>query len=69
MEAKSIQQSKTVWINGIVLLVSIGILILQAVQGGNLPLWFDVDPELVALGLALLNIILRFVTRQPLSLR
>ncbi len=57
-------QSKTVVLNGIVLLISLVAWISESQSAGILP--FDVEPELLATVLTALNLVLRFTTSQPI---
>ncbi len=57
-QAKSILQSKTVWLN----VLGILIMIVNELAGKMIP------TEYAALALAILNIIVRFLTKQPLTL-
>jgi len=62
---KPIQQSKTLWINMLVMMVAM----LTAAMGTPL---IENNPELMAYAVAAMgaiNIVLRFVTTQPVSLR
>ena len=58
MESKSILLSKTLWIN----LIAIAALVIQHFTGYALP------PEYQVQALAAINIVLRLVTKQPVSL-
>ena len=61
METKSVFSSKTLWANVIVMLVTA----ITAIQGD---LANYVDPEVVVFLLGVLNVFLRFITTQPVTL-
>ncbi len=63
-EAKPWYMSKTLWLNALVLLVAA----LGWVSGPDFPLELGQYAEYVTLALAILNLILRFVTGQPITL-
>lgn len=58
-------QSKTILINGVVLLISLVAWISESQGAGILP--FNVSPEAIATTLTALNLILRFATSQPIT--
>lgn len=66
METKVWYQSKTIWINAITILLAILTLLLTQQANGGLP--FNLDARWVILGLGVLNIVLRSVTDQPVTL-
>jgi len=57
---KPFWESKTLWVNVIGLII----VVIQYFQGVNIPI---LSPELSVAILAILNIVLRFVTNQPVS--
>lgn len=63
METKKPSQSKTIWANGIMLLVSI----LAVVAGSDLIVEYPVVVATIAGLVSVLNIGLRFLTGKPLS--
>ena len=62
MDAKNILKSKTVWAN--VLAV---ILIIAQQVGGVTPA--NIDPQTQSIILAVVNVILRFITKQPVKIK
>lgn len=64
METKKPSQSKTIWANGIMLLVSI----LAVVAGSDLIAEYPVVVAGIAGAVSVLNITLRFLTGKPLSI-
>lgn len=67
MAVKKARYSVTMWVNGVVIALSIVAYVLAAIQGGQLPLPVEVPPEWIVFGLALVNLLLRyFRTSQPL---
>lgn len=65
MNSKVWYQSKTVWLNLLVVIVAL----LGFVVSPDFPLELGQYAEYVTLALAILNIILRFVTGQPITLK
>lgn len=65
MDAKRWYESRTVWVNGLVLALTLLIYVLNGVTNGELSL--PVSPELVAMGLGIANLLLRFATSQPVK--
>lgn len=64
VEPKHFWQSKTVIINGVVLIIALVSWISQSQGAGILP--FNVEPEVLATVLTALNLVLRFITSQPI---
>jgi len=62
---KSPWESKTIWVNGLSLVVAILVWVADANNASLLP--FSLEPELVVTLLAIANIVLRFVTTQPIT--
>lgn len=60
-------ESKTVWINGVVLVLSVVLYVLEGAVGGALSL--PLPTELLLFLLALVNLVLRFVTGVPIGKR
>lgn len=58
-------QSKTVIFNGVVLLLTIALYVLQGISSGQLTL--PVSPEIVALLIGIVNLVLRFFTDKPIG--
>lgn len=58
-------ESKTVWFNGLTMLVVFLALIMQMSDAGTLP--FPVDPKWIVFLQAIINLILRFVTNAPVT--
>lgn len=65
MEPKVWYESKTFWINLLTVAAMILSFVIDTHAAGGLPM--DLDPRWVALGLGIVNIILRAVTNQPVS--
>lgn len=63
METKKPSQSKTIWANGLVLLVSI----LGVVAGSDLIAEYPIAVAAIVGAVSVLNIALRFLTGKPLS--
>ena len=64
-EPKPWWESKTMWINGLTVAAAILAFVVDTQTAGGLP--FDLDPRWVALGLGVVNILLRMTTSQPVS--
>lgn len=62
---KSIFQSKTMWVNWAVFLLSCAVLVLEAVSQGTIELPVQADGALVALVLSMANVFLRYLTTEP----
>lgn len=67
MNTKPAWQSKTIWLNGAVFVLALAIYIVRGIQAGEFSAWISVDQETIAMVLTLLNLILRFVTTQPIT--
>lgn len=65
MLSKPWYESKTVWFNAVVMALSVVIYLLEGASGGAIDL--GIPPEMVALGLGIANLVLRFVTVEALS--
>lgn len=65
MDAKFWLQSKTILINLGVIAVAILSFLLTTQSNGGLP--FYLDPRWIAIAIGILNIILRSVTKQPVT--
>lgn len=67
MGVKRARYSVTMWVNSVVIGLTIIAYVLAAIQGGELPLPVEMPPEWIVFGLALVNLLLRyFRTSQPL---
>ena len=62
---KPFWQSKTMWINGLTVLAMILAFVVDTQMAGGLP--FELDSAWLVLILGIVNILLRFVTNQPIS--
>lgn len=70
IRSKSLFQSKTIWLNLLAVLLPIAAEIIEAVVGVSEVLEFDAKTvTYLLLGLAILNILLRRVTKQPVTLK
>lgn len=71
-EAKPASKSKTVWVNAVIFVLSVTLILVESIQAGTLDPTviglFD-DPKLWALVLSVVNLALRYVTKQPITLR
>lgn len=56
-------QSRTIWLNGLIVLAALIAFVIDSQTTGTLP--FDLDPKWTAFLLGLVNFILRFSTSQP----
>jgi hypothetical protein len=65
METKVWYQSKTIWINALVIAGVIAEFLLDQQQMGLLP--FTLNPAWITMVLGIVNIILRFVSDRPVS--
>lgn len=62
---KPFWQSKTMWINGLTVVAMILAFVVDTQMAGGLP--FELDSAWLVLILGIVNILLRFVTNQPIS--
>lgn len=67
MMAKPWYQSKTLWVNWLVAVLSAGVILLDAVAADQLPLPVTPDAAMVALALGVVNLVLRYLTDQPIE--
>jgi hypothetical protein len=65
MEPKNWWESKTIRTNVIVMVLAVILYVLQGISDGALQV--QIDPAVVALALGVVNIVLRFVTSQPVK--
>jgi hypothetical protein len=65
METKVWYQSKTIWVNALVIAGVIAEFLLDQQQMGLLP--FTLNPAWITMVLGIVNIILRFVSDRPVS--
>ena len=66
METKYWWQSKTLWVNGLVILAALLVWLLDTQKAGGLP--FVLDAKWVAFILGAVNFALRWVTDTPVTL-
>lgn len=63
---KSALKSKTLWVNWTIFVLTCVVLILDAVTNGAVTLPVQVDGAVIALVLSLLNVVLRYLTTEPI---
>ena len=67
--SKPVWQSKTVWVNACVLIIALGMFLIQAINEGQIVgEYTDELLNATVLVVGVVNIILRFVTNQPLDI-
>lgn len=67
LDAKPWYESKTLWVNIVVMVLSVALFVLQGISDGALVLPFEVSPELIIFLIGLLNAGLRLFTVQPVK--
>ncbi len=65
VEVKSPWESKTLWLNGLVILAALLVWLVDSQTSGALP--FDLDARWLAFILSAVNFALRFATSQPVT--
>lgn len=65
MQTKPFWESRTVWFNALTMVAALLVLLMEMSAAGTLP--FSVDARWIVLGQAIINLVLRFVSNQPLT--
>lgn len=64
VEPKSWYESRTLWVNAIILIITVAVYVLEGITAGEIDI--PLDPEVVVVFVTVANAVLRLLTRQPL---
>lgn len=59
--------SRTMWVNLTLAIVGLAVYLLTAIQTGQLQNPFDIEPDTLAFWVGVLNMILRWLTTEPIT--
>ena len=59
--------SRTIWFNAILMIVGVVVYVLQGIQTGQLQAPWVIDEATLTFWIGVLNMVLRFVTTQPIA--
>lgn len=63
-EPKFWYESRTLWVNAIILILTVAVYVLEGITAGEIDI--PLDPEVVVVFVTVANAVLRLLTRQPL---
>ena len=67
VEVKHWYESKTLWVNIAVFVLSAALVVLNAMSEGKLAAPFTVDAGFIGMAITIINMALRLITTQPVS--